>query len=100
MSKTYHNLVLAKSPADWVQLDAAIEKHVSTLCGAYDDPAQVEAFLTILDLVTNREYSQGDRDSVAFQAARVAFAFSPEFQEAQEAYMAKIVPVREKRKTA
>lgn len=95
MAKRYHNLSLAKSPEDWHNLSQVILDAVTKICGAYDDPDQVRAFLTIFDLATNRAYSQGDRDSVVFEANRAAFTFAPEFQSAQDQYMAKLMPYQE-----
>lgn len=89
-------LRLAKTPDHWIEIDDAIAEHVQIVCGRYDDSEQVRAFLTLLDLTTNREYEQSDRETIAFAAERMAFQYAPECYEAQTAYMDKLkVPKRE-----
>jgi nuclear transport factor 2 (NTF2) superfamily protein len=74
-------------------MDATIEKAVETICNMHDQII-VEAFLFITDLLTNADYDKQDRELAAFHTQRVAFRFTQEFEDAQDAYLNRINPGR------
>lgn len=74
-------LLLAKTPDDWNQLDAEVERLIDRLCGHgdYDD---AQALFTLLNLLTNEKYDKSDREIVGFRAARRAFTMTEAFEAA------------------
>lgn len=91
---TTSRLQLATSEQGWREMDAQIADSVRTICGRYHDREQVEAFLFLIDLLTNPDYDAIDRGNALLEVHQCGFTYTAEFEQAREAYLNNLNPSR------